>query len=143
MILQNPKTENEGFPLEKFYATGKRKSSVARVWLKKSINKRISVNNKNINSYFFRELDRINVQKPLKIIRTLETYEIICNVSGGGISSQSDAIKHGISKVLYLIDKSHKKDLKKNKLLTRDSRIVERKKYGQPKARKKFQFSKR
>tara|TARA_A100001011_G_C14274211_1_gene828387 strand:+ start:657 stop:1103 length:447 start_codon:yes stop_codon:yes gene_type:complete len=124
------------------YATGRRKQSVARVWVKKGSGK-IFVNGKEINLYFKRPVHQISVVRPLNEINAASQYDVRCNVKGGGLSGQAGAIIHGISRALVKIDSSSKKTLKKNKFTTRDSRKVERKKYGHRKARRSFQFSKR
>ena len=124
------------------YATGRRKRSIARVWIKKGSGK-IFVNGKEMIQYFKRPAHQIIVTKPLKEINLMSQYDIICNVKGGGLSGQAGAIIHGMSRALVNMDNSLKKILKKNKFTTRDSRKVERKKYGHKKARRSFQFSKR
>ena len=127
---------------DSMYATGRRKKSVARVWIKKGSGK-IFVNGKEMMNYFKRPAHQIVVTKPLEETKSMGQYDVKCNVKGGGLSGQAGAIIHGMSRALVSIDETYKKVLKKNKLTTRDSRKVERKKYGQPGARKKFQFSKR
>ncbi len=124
------------------YATGRRKRSTARVWIKKGSGK-IFVNGKEMIQYFKRPAHQIIVTKPLEKINVMSQYDIKCNVRGGGLSGQAGAIIHGMSKALVNMDNSLKKILKKNKFTTRDSRRVERKKYGHKKARRSFQFSKR
>ena len=124
------------------YATGRRKRSIARVWIKKGSGK-IFVNGKEMIQYFKRPAHQIIVTKPLEVINAMNQYDIKCNVKGGGLSGQAGAIIHGISRALVNMDNSLKKILKKNKFTTRDSRKVERKKYGHRKARRSFQFSKR
>ena len=124
------------------YATGRRKQSVARVWVKKGSGN-IFVNGKEMNLYFKRPVHQISVARPLNEINAASQYDVRCNVKGGGLSGQAGAIIHGISRALVKIDSSLKKTLKKNKFTTRDSRKVERKKYGHRKARRSFQFSKR
>ncbi len=124
------------------YATGKRKRSIARVWIKKGSGK-IFVNGKEMIQYFKRPAQQMLVTKPLEEINAMSQYDIKCNVKGGGLSGQAGAIIHGMSRILVNIDNSFKKILKKNKFTTRDSRKVERKKYGHKKARRSFQFSKR
>jgi small subunit ribosomal protein S9 len=128
--------------IEKFYATGKRKESIAKVWIQKGSGK-ISVNKKSIKEYFCRESLECIIKHPLVTTETLETIDIQATVQGGGLSGQSGALRLGISRALILTDSSLRTPLKKAGFLTRDSRTVERKKYGQPGARKKFQFSKR
>ena len=124
------------------YATGRRKKSIARVWVKKGTGK-IYVNGKEMNKYFKRPVHQILVVRPLQEINAPTDYDVKCNVKGGGLSGQAGAIIHGLSRALVSFDTSLKKSLKKNKMTTRDSRKVERKKYGRRKARRSFQFSKR
>ena len=124
------------------YATGRRKRSTARVWIKKGSGK-IFVNGKEMIQYFKRPAHQIIVTKPLEEVNLMSQYDIKCNVKGGGLSGQAGAIIHGMSRALVSMDNSLKKILKKNKFTTRDSRKVERKKYGHKKARRSFQFSKR
>ena len=124
------------------YATGRRKKSIARVWVKKGSGK-ILVNGKNMNTYFKRPIHQIIVKRPLDEISGTSQYDVKCHVKGGGLSGQAGAIIHGISRALVNTDSSLKKILKKSKFTTRDSRKVERKKYGHRKARRSFQFSKR
>ena len=124
------------------YATGRRKTSVAKVWLKKGSGK-IHVNGKTYDSYFKRESHKMQLLRPFELINEGTNYDARCNVKGGGITGQVGAVVLGISKALLLFDSSYKSMLKKEKLTTRDSRAVERKKYGHRKARRSFQFSKR
>jgi small subunit ribosomal protein S9 len=124
------------------YATGRRKRSIAKVWIKKGSGK-IFVNGKDMIEYFKRPAHQMIVTKPLETINVMSQYDVKCNVKGGGLSGQAGAIIHGMSKALVNMDNSLKKILKKNKFTTRDSRKVERKKYGHKKARRSFQFSKR
>ncbi|OUW49607.1 MAG: 30S ribosomal protein S9 [Candidatus Pelagibacter sp. TMED196] len=124
------------------YATGRRKKSIARVWVKKGSGK-IYVNGKQMQEYFKRPVHQILVVRPLNEINASADYDVKCRVTGGGLSGQAGAIIHGLSRALVRIDGNLKKTLKKNKLVTRDSRKVERKKYGRKKARRSFQFSKR
>ena len=124
------------------YATGRRKRSIARVWIKKGSGK-IFVNGKEMIQYFKRPAHQIIVTKPLEEVNVVGQYDVKCNVKGGGLSGQAGAIIHGMSRALVNMDNSLKKILKKNKFTTRDSRKVERKKYGHRKARRSFQFSKR
>tara|TARA_X000000368_G_scaffold408210_1_gene388571 strand:- start:36 stop:482 length:447 start_codon:yes stop_codon:yes gene_type:complete len=124
------------------YATGRRKQSVARVWVKKGSGK-IFVNGKEMNLYFKRPVHQMSVVRPLNEINASDQYDVKCNVRGGGLSGQAGAIIHGLARALVNIDSNLKKTLKKNKFMTRDSRKVERKKYGRRKARRSFQFSKR
>ena len=124
------------------YATGRRKTSIAKVWLKKGSGK-ISVNGKDYVQYFKRANHQMKLLRPLEIIDQSTNYDVKCNVKGGGLTGQVGAMVHGISKALILFDSGFKSILKKEKLNTRDSRAVERKKYGRRKARRSFQFSKR
>ena len=124
------------------YATGRRKSSVAKVWVKKGSGN-IFVNGKKMKDYFKRPVHQIIVTRPLEISNVSTSFDVKCNVKGGGLSGQAGAIILGISRALISHDQSLKKNLKKDKLTTRDSRVVERKKYGHRKARRSFQFSKR
>mgnify|MGYP001364092640 CR=1 FL=1 len=127
---------------DRAYATGKRKNSVARVWLKKGDGK-ISINGKSLEKYFSRPVLQMIINQPLEIIKAINEYEIIATVKGGGLSGQAGALRHGISKALSLYDVGFRPALKKVGFLTRDSRIVERKKPGLAKARRSYQFSKR
>ena len=127
---------------ERSYATGKRKNSIARVWLKKGEGK-ISINGKSIKDYFSRPVLQMIVNQPLEIIQSVGNYDIKATVKGGGLSGQAGALRHGISKALILYDIGLRKTLKKVGFLTRDSRVVERKKSGLAKARRSYQFSKR
>ena len=124
------------------YATGRRKTSIAKVWLKKGSGK-IYVNGKNYENYFKRANLKMQLLRPFEIINQSTEYDARCNVKGGGLTGQVGAVIHGISKALLMFDSELKSTLKKEKLTTRDSRSVERKKYGRKKARKSFQFSKR
>ena len=124
------------------YATGKRKNSIARVWLKKGDGS-ISINGKTIQNYFSRPVLQMIVNQPLEVIQSIDGYEIMATVKGGGLSGQAGAIRHGISKALSLYDIGLRPALKKVGFLTRDSRVVERKKAGLAKARRSYQFSKR
>ena len=124
------------------YATGRRKRSIARVWVKKGSGS-IYVNGKKMIDYFKRPVHQIIVIRPLEVSNVLSNYDVKCSVKGGGLSGQAGAIIHGLSRALIINDESLKKTLKAEKLTTRDSRVVERKKYGRRKARRSFQFSKR
>ena len=124
------------------YATGRRKKSIAKVWVKKGSGK-IYVNGKVMIDYFKRPVHQLIVTRPLEITKVINNYDVKCSVRGGGLSGQAGAIILGISRALISHDQNLKKDLKKDKLTTRDSRVVERKKYGHRKARRSFQFSKR
>jgi small subunit ribosomal protein S9 len=127
---------------ERYYATGKRKSSVARVWMTPGEGK-ITINKNDIDHYLKRETAKMVIRQPLGLTETLGKYDVYVNVKGGGISGQAGAIKHGISKALLEVNPDFRLPLKKAGFLTRDSRVKERKKYGQPGARKRFQYSKR
>jgi small subunit ribosomal protein S9 len=122
--------------------TGKRKTAIARVFLRQGDGK-ITVNGKNVDDYFPGELFTIMVKKPLEVTDNLTKYNIKINVKGGGYSGQAGACQHGIARVLASYDTSNRAALKANGFLTRDSRMVERKKYGRRGARRRFQFSKR
>ena len=124
------------------YATGRRKRSIAKVWVKKGSGN-IYVNGLKMNEYFKRPVHQIIVTRPLEVSNVLTSYDVRCSVKGGGLSGQAGAIIHGLSRALVIQDENLKQGLKKEKLTTRDSRVVERKKYGHRKARRSFQFSKR
>jgi small subunit ribosomal protein S9 len=124
------------------YATGKRKNAVARVWIKPGSGK-IVVNTRTIEKFFARPVLRMLIQQPLVAANRVTQYDVICTVSGGGLSGQAGAVRHGISKALTYFEPDLRGALKKGGFLTRDSRVVERKKYGKAKARRSFQFSKR
>ena len=124
------------------YATGKRKDAVARVWIKPGAGK-ITVNAREVDIYFARPVLRMMIQQPLVAAARTSQYDVICTVAGGGLSGQAGAVRHGISKALTNFEPDLRSVLKKGGFLTRDSRTVERKKYGRAKARKSFQFSKR
>lgn len=124
------------------YATGKRKQSIARVWLKKGKGN-ISINGKTIENYFFRPVLQMIINQPLEVIQSSKDYDIVATVKGGGLSGQAGALRHGISKALSIYDIGLRPALKKIGFLTRDSRVVERKKAGLAKARRSYQFSKR
>lgn len=127
---------------ELFYATGKRKTSVARVWIRPGDGQR-SINKKPLDQYLVLESDRALTMEPLKITDMADKFDIYVNVKGGGNSGQAGAIRHGISRALVMADPNLRDTLKKKGFLTRDSRMKERKKYGQPGARARFQYSKR
>ena len=127
---------------QRAYATGKRKNSIARVWLKRGSGS-ISVNGKSLDKYFARPVLQMIVNQPLNVIDGAGAYEIMATVKGGGLSGQAGAIRHGISKALSLYDVSLRPALKKVGFITRDPRVVERKKSGLAKARRSYQFSKR
>ncbi len=124
------------------YATGKRKNAVARVWIKRG-NGKITVNGRDQEQYFARPVLRMLLQQPLQTAERVDEFDIIATVKGGGLSGQAGAVRHGISKALTMFEPGLRGVLKANGFLTRDSRVVERKKYGRAKARRSFQFSKR
>ena len=124
------------------YATGKRKDAVARVWIKPGTGK-ITVNDRAIEVYFARPVLRMLIRQPLVAANRNGQYDVVCTVSGGGLSGQAGAVRHGISKALIRIEPELRSVLKRGGFLTRDPRVVERKKYGKAKARRSFQFSKR
>ncbi len=124
------------------YATGKRKDAVARVWLKRGPGK-IIVNDKPVEQYFARPVLQLILRQPLLVANRLDQYDIVVAVEGGGLSGQAGAVRHGLSKALTYYEPELRGILKKEGFLTRDSRVVERKKYGRAKARRSFQFSKR
>jgi small subunit ribosomal protein S9 len=124
------------------YATGKRKNAVARVWIKPGSGK-ILVNTKPVEQFFARPVLRMMIQQPIVAANRSGQYDVICTVSGGGLSGQAGAVRHGISKALTYFEPDLRSPLKRGGFLTRDPRVVERKKYGRAKARRSFQFSKR
>jgi small subunit ribosomal protein S9 len=124
------------------YATGKRKDAVARVWLQRGTGK-ITVNDREFEVYFARPVLRMLIGQPLAAANRTGQYDVICRVSGGGLSGQAGAVRHGLSKALTNFEPELRSVLKHGGFLTRDSRVVERKKYGKAKARRSFQFSKR
>jgi len=124
------------------YATGKRKNAIARVWIKPGTGK-ISVNGRDVAVYFARPVLRMIIQQPLGVARRAGQYDLTVTVAGGGLSGQAGAVRHGLSKALTYYEPDLRGPLKREGFLTRDSRVVERKKYGKRKARRSFQFSKR
>jgi small subunit ribosomal protein S9 len=124
------------------YATGKRKNAVARVWVKPGAGK-VTVNTRALEVYFARPVLRMLIQQPIAAANRSGQYDVVCTVSGGGLSGQAGAVRHGISKALMAYEPDLRGALKRGGFLTRDSRVVERKKYGKAKARRSFQFSKR
>lgn len=126
----------------KTYATGKRKTAIARIWLSPGSGT-IVVNGTGADEYFERETSRMIMRQSLELIEVLDQYDVNATVHGGGHSAQAEAMRHGISRALIAIDPERRPALKRAGFLTRDSRKKERKKYGQPGARKKFQYSKR
>ena len=127
---------------QKFYATGKRKTSIARVWMKPGTGE-ITINKRAMDEYFGRPTSKMVVRQPLELTDNIGKFDIDVNVCGGGPSGQAGAIKHGITKALLEVDPQLRDSLKKAGFITRDSRIKERKKYGRRGARRSFQFSKR
>ena len=141
----NPNTEEKEIkldPNESKYATGRRKTSIARVWLKKGSGN-ININGKKMINYFRNQNLQTTISRPFTVAKRENEYDVKCSVKGGGLSGQAGAIIHGIARALVQFEPSLKPALKKEKLTTRDSRAVERKKYGHRKARRSFQFSKR
>ena len=137
-----PKHEKKVDPQGRAYATGKRKNAVARVWIKPGAGK-ITVNERAIEVFFARPVLRMLIQQPLVAANRSGQFDITCSVSGGGLSGQAGAVRHGISKALTYYEPDLRPVLKRGGFLTRDPRVVERKKYGRAKARRSFQFSKR
>jgi len=124
------------------YATGKRKDAIARVWIKPG-NGKITVNDRDILVYFARPVLRMMINQPFSVVNRAGQFDVVCTVAGGGLSGQAGAVRHGISRALTLFEPDLRPALKQGGFLTRDSRTVERKKYGRRKARRSFQFSKR
>lgn len=133
-----PKIDAQG----RSYATGRRKESVARVWLKPGAG-RITVNGRDVETYFARPVLRMIMNQPFEAAARVQQFDITCSVKGGGLSGQAGAVRHGISRAMVAFDPTLRPALKSGGFLTRDSRRVERKKYGLAKARRSFQFSKR
>lgn len=127
---------------DRFYATGKRKNAIAKVWLKPGSGN-VLVNKRALEIYFGRQTSRMIIFQPFELTQTMGRFDIVASVQGGGLSGQAGAIKHGISKALLDVDPSYRSILKSAGFLTRDSRVKERKKYGKRGARASFQFSKR
>jgi len=137
-VLPEPKRDQFG----RSYATGKRKDAVARVWVKPGTGK-MTVNGKDLPVYFARPVLRMLLAQPFEVAGRVEQFDVVATVSGGGLSGQAGALRHGISKALTYYEPGLRKPLKAAGFLTRDPRVVERKKYGRAKARRSFQFSKR
>ena len=137
-IVREPKRDDLG----RSYATGKRKDAIARVWLKPGSGK-VVINGKEMNSYFARSVVQMILRQPFQVAGVEDQFDVNATVKGGGLSGQAGAVKHGISKALQRYEPSLRGALKSAGFLTRDSRVVERKKYGKRKARRSFQFSKR
>ena len=133
-----PKLDAKG----RAYATGKRKNAIARVWLKPG-NGKITINGRDSPIYFARPVLRMLINQPFGVVNRAGQYDVVCSVTGGGLSGQAGALRHGISKALTYFEPALRPLLKQSGFLTRDSRVVERKKYGRAKARRSFQFSKR
>jgi small subunit ribosomal protein S9 len=127
---------------EKWYGTGRRKEATARVWLKPG-NGQVTINDEPMETYFGRKVLQMIVQQPFEVVEQLGKLDVAVNVVGGGLSGQAGAIRHGITRALMVMDPATRLALKKAGFVTRDPRAVERKKYGRPGARKRFQFSKR
>ncbi len=125
-----------------FYSTGRRKESTARVWIKPGAGKMI-INGRPMEEYFGRETSKMVINQPLQVLEQFGKIDMTVNVRGGGLSGQAGAIRHGLSRALCRLNPEFRPPLKKAGFLTRDARSVERKKYGQPGARRRFQFSKR
>ena len=128
---------------DRYYATGKRKTTVARVWLRPGGEGKIEVNKRTFDDYFPRETLRMIIMQPLELTNTVGQFDVHVNVKGGGMSGQAGAVRHGISKALLLYNDKYRDVLKKAGLITRDPRVKERKKYGRRGARARFQYSKR
>ena len=137
-IIAEPKIDDLG----RSYATGKRKDAVARVWIKPG-NGKITVNGRVVETYFARPVLRMMINQPFGVAERVDQYDVTSTVKGGGLSGQAGAVRHGISKALVFYEPALRPAIKKAGFLTRDSRVVERKKYGRKKARRSFQFSKR
>lgn len=127
---------------QKWLATGRRKEAVARVWIKPG-NGEITINHRPIDNYFGRQTSKMIVRQPLELVEQKDKLDVVVNVCGGGLSGQAGAIRHGITRALMSYNPEFRPTLKKAGFVTRDARAVERKKYGRPGARKRFQFSKR
>jgi len=137
-----PKRERKLDAQGRSYATGKRKDAIARVWLKPGSGK-ITVNGRDSTIYFARPVLRMMINQPFGVVNRAGQFDVVCTVVGGGLSGQAGAVRHGISRALTLFEPDLRPALKQGGFLTRDSRTVERKKYGRAKARRSFQFSKR
>lgn len=136
--LPEPKIDELG----RSYATGKRKNSIARVWIKPGHGK-VTINGRDQETYFARPVLRLIIRQAFEVADRVDGYDVVATVKGGGLSGQAGAVRHGISKALTYYEPALRKPLKAAGFMTRDSRVVERKKYGKAKARKSFQFSKR
>ncbi|AJD51709.1 small subunit ribosomal protein S9 [Thalassospira sp. MBR-102] len=136
--LPEPKIDAQG----RSYATGRRKNAIARVWIKPGSGK-VTVNGREFEDYFARPVLRMVINQPFGVANRKDQFDVVCTVTGGGLSGQAGAVRHGISRALTLFEPALRPSLKAGGFLTRDSRAVERKKYGRAKARRSFQFSKR
>ena len=136
--VREPKKDAQG----RSYATGKRKNAVARVWVKPGSGK-IIVNGRELEVYFARPVLRMLINQPFEVASRVDQFDVVATVAGGGLSGQAGAVRHGISRALTFFEPALRSPLKAGGFLTRDSRVVERKKYGKAKARRSFQFSKR
>jgi len=141
-VQSRPKHERKVDAQGRSYATGKRKDAIARVWLKPG-NGKITVNGRDSAVYFARPVLRMMINQPFGTVNRAGQFDVVCTVVGGGLSGQAGAVRHGISRALTYFEPDLRAALKKGGFLTRDSRVVERKKYGRRKARRSFQFSKR
>ncbi len=141
-VQESPKYVQKIDKQGRAYATGKRKNAVARVWVKPGSGK-VTVNERAIEVFFARPVLRMLIQQPLVAANRQNQFDVVCTVSGGGLSGQAGAVRHGISKAIMNYEPELRGALKQGGFLTRDSRVVERKKYGRAKARRSFQFSKR
>lgn len=137
-VLPEPKIDEHG----RSYATGKRKNSIARVWIKPGSGK-VTVNGRDQEVYFARPVLRLIIRQAFEVSDRIDSYDVVATVKGGGLSGQAGAVRHGITKALTYYEPALRRPLKAAGFITRDSRVVERKKYGRAKARKSFQFSKR
>jgi len=137
-VVREPKKDSQG----RSYATGKRKNAVARVWVKAGSGK-IIVNGRELATYFARPVLRMLINQPFQVAGRVDQFDVVATVAGGGLSGQAGAVRHGISRALTFFEPALRSPLKAGGFLTRDSRVVERKKYGKAKARRSFQFSKR
>ncbi len=138
VLVAEPKKDAQG----RSYATGKRKDAVARVWIMPGAGK-ITVNGRDQTTYFARPVLRMLLNQPFSVADRENQFDVVCTVKGGGLSGQAGAVRHGVSKALILFEPGLRGVLKEGGFLTRDSRVVERKKFGRRKARRSFQFSKR
>ena len=137
-VVAEPQIDDKG----RSYATGKRKNAIARVWVKPGAG-RITVNGREFETYFARPVLRMIINQPFEVAQRKDQFDVVCTVVGGGLSGQAGAVRHGISRALLNYEPGLRPALKSGGFLTRDSRVVERKKYGKAKARRSFQFSKR